>query len=91
MTTKAVRRGVVSFFLVYLLAVTWPLATLFGSAEPMILGLPFSMAWVTAWILMGFVALLILDHFECREEDRDQKQRGVEYRDPQVRTRDVSR
>lgn len=71
MTLKLVRCSVVIFFLLYLVAVIWPLATLVSAAEPMILGLPFSLAWAVAWILLGFMALLILDHFERREEESE--------------------
>lgn len=67
---RIVRRCALAFFVVYLLAVIWPLATLVSAAEPMILGLPLSMAWAIVWILLGFVALLILDRFECRHESR---------------------
>ncbi len=78
MTVKIVRRCALVFFLIYLLAVIWPLATLVSAAEPMILGLPFSMAWVAAWILLGFVVLLILDRFERREEDRARERQDSE-------------
>ncbi|MEM9304378.1 MAG: hypothetical protein AAGE01_19865 [Pseudomonadota bacterium] len=63
-----IRRLAVAVFVVNLLAVTWPVAKLVRSAEPLILGLPLSMAWPIGWILVGFVTLLILDHFEKQEE-----------------------
>lgn len=71
MTLKFVRCCVLVFFLVYLVAVIWPIATLVSTAKPMIVGLPLSMAWAIAWILLGLVALLILDRFESREKDRN--------------------
>jgi|GEM_PF-307946 len=73
---RMVRRCALAFFVVNLLAVIWPLATLVSVAEPMILGLPLSMAWAIAWILLGFVALLILDRFECRHESRQEGRDG---------------
>jgi len=65
-----IRRIAIGIFLLNLLAVTWPVARLFRSAEPLVFGLPFSMAWPITWILIGWMTLLILDHFEKREEDR---------------------
>ncbi len=79
---RIVRRCALAFFVVYLLAVIWPLATLVSAAEPMILGLPLSMAWAIAWILLGFVALLILDRFECRHRGQDVDVAGHVGRDP---------
>ena len=41
-----------------LLAMTWPGYAWFGnSIEPYVLGLPFSLAWVVAWVLATFVVL----------------------------------
>ena len=59
-----IRRLAIGVFLLYLLAVTWPLATVFRSSEPLVLGLPLSMAWPVSWILIGFITLLVLDHSE---------------------------
>lgn len=70
LTRHLIRRIVFGIFLLNLLAVTWPVASLFRSAEPFVFGLPFSMAWPIIWILIGWITLLVLDHFEKREEDR---------------------
>ncbi len=63
-----IRRLAIGVFLIYLLAVTWPVATLFRSPEPLVFGLPSSMAWPVAWILIGLIALLVLDHFENKDK-----------------------
>lgn len=68
MIRSLIRRLAVGVFLLYLLVVIWPAATLFGSAEPFVFGLPLSMAWPVAWILIGFITLLVLDHFENKDE-----------------------
>ena len=60
------RRLAVAVFVLNLLAVTWPVAPWFGAAEPLILGLPLSMAWPAAWIIIGWITLLLLDHTENR-------------------------
>lgn len=44
------------------LAVVWPGHAIFGSATPLILGLPLSFAWIILWVIISFVAMLAL-HF----------------------------
>ena len=68
MNRPLIRRLAVGVFLVYLLVVIWPVAILFRSAEPLVFGLPFSMAWPVAWILIGFAMLLVLDYSENKDE-----------------------
>ena len=63
-----IRRLAIGVFLLNVLAVTWPVVSLFRSPEPLVLGLPLSMAWPVAWILIGFIMLLVLDHFEERDK-----------------------
>lgn len=38
-------------------ALVWPVYPLFGSAFPLVLGLPLSLAWVVLWLVVTFVAL----------------------------------
>lgn len=59
-----IRRLAIAVFLLNLLAVTWPVLILFRSPEPLVFGLPLSMAWPIAWILIGWVMLLVLYHFD---------------------------
>ena len=67
MIRPQIRRLAIGVFLFNLLALTWPVATLFRSPEPLVFGLPLSMAWPTAWILIGWIMLLVLDYFENRK------------------------
>ncbi|MEL7449032.1 MAG: hypothetical protein AAFN78_07465 [Pseudomonadota bacterium] len=67
MPKPLIRRLAIGIFVLNLLAVTWPGATFFRWAEPLVFGLPLSMAWPIGWILIGWVMLLVLDHFENRE------------------------
>lgn len=69
MRRTRIRRVVAVFFILYLLAVTWPVAGWFGAAEPFILGLPLSLAWPVVWIVLGFLMLLLLDRGERNGED----------------------
>jgi hypothetical protein len=73
MKIRWVRTGVALFFLLYLLAVTWPLGTLFAGAEPLVLGLPFSFFWPVLWIAAGAVVLAVLDRAEERERSGDRQ------------------
>ncbi len=67
MIRPLIRRLAIGLFLLNVLAVTWPVVTLFRSPEPLVFGLPLSMAWPIAWILFGWVMLLVLDHFENKD------------------------
>ena len=41
-------------------ALTWPGYSWLGNRiEPLILGLPFSLAWVIGWVLLTFIALVV--------------------------------
>ena len=63
-----IRRLAIAVFLLNLLAVTWPVLIPFRSPEPLVFGLPLSMAWPIAWILIGWVMLLVLYHFDNKVE-----------------------
>jgi hypothetical protein len=43
-----------------MLAIVWPVYPLAGSIQPYVLGLPFSFAWVVGWLIVVFVALVLL-------------------------------
>ncbi len=68
MIRPLIRRLAIGLFLLNVLAVTWPVVTLFRSSEPLVFGLPLSMAWPIAWILLGWIMLLVLDHFENKDQ-----------------------
>lgn len=72
MRLRQIRIGVLLYFLAYLAAVIWPGALLFRSAEPLILGIPFSLFWPGLWILLGGGALALLD----RAEEAGARDRG---------------
>lgn len=42
------------------LALIWPVYPFAGSIRPYLLGLPFSFAWVVGWLVVMFVALVLL-------------------------------
>ena len=66
-----IRRIAIGVFLLYALAITWPVASLFKDSTPLVLGFPLSMVWPVAWIVVGLVMLLVLDHFESKSQDEN--------------------
>ena len=72
MGVRWVRRGTALFFVLFVLAVTWPGMLPFNQIHPLVLGLPFSMFWIALWVFCSFLVLLFVDRVEGRsrgEED----------------------
>lgn len=69
MKRHLIRRLTILFFAVYLLAVIWPVATWFSGPAPLVFGLPLPLAWSIAWILGGFIVLIVLNWVEERDQD----------------------
>ena len=59
----------VVFYTAFVLAVTWPGMIPFNRIEPLVLGLPFSFAWVVMWVVGSLIVLLALDRVEGRERE----------------------
>lgn len=58
--TRRVYRVATAFFVVVFVALVWPVYSLFAAAEPRVLGLPLSLAWVVGWVIASFLGLLTL-------------------------------
>ena len=71
MNVRWVRRGAALFFLLFVLAVTWPGMLPFNRIHPMVLGLPFSMFWIGLWVFCSFLVLLVVDRVEGRNREGD--------------------
>lgn len=56
----------VAYFVAYAVVVTWPGALPFNRVRPLVLGLPFSMAWIALWIVGAGLVLWALDRTEAR-------------------------
>ena len=69
MSVRRVRWGAALFFLLFVLAVTWPGMLPFNRIHPLVLGLPFSMFWIALWVLGSFLVLLLVDWVEGRARD----------------------
>lgn len=64
-----IRRGAVLFFILFLVAVTWPGMIPANRIRPLVFGLPFSMVWIAAWVLISFFVLLLLDWDEGKRRE----------------------
>jgi len=70
MSARLLGRLTKAYVVLFALAVTWPGMTLANRVEPLVLGLPFNLAWVAIWVVIGFVLLVLLDRAVTREEER---------------------
>lgn len=70
-SVRWVRRGAAIFFLLFVLAVTWPGMLPVNRIHPLVLGLPFSMFWIALWVFCSFLVLLLVDWVEARARDRN--------------------
>ena len=66
MNIRWVRTGAIVFFLLFIVAVTWPGMTPGNRIFPLILGLPFSMVWIATWVVLSFLVLVAVDSAEGR-------------------------
>jgi sterol desaturase/sphingolipid hydroxylase (fatty acid hydroxylase superfamily) len=57
-------RAFVIFTIAMMAVMVFPLFAIGNRIEPMVLGLPFSMAWVVGWILVEFVVLVGFYRYE---------------------------
>lgn len=64
MTVRTTRVLAAGFFVVFLVAVTWPGMIPFNRARPLVLGLPFSMAWVAFWVILACLVLWLVHAVE---------------------------
>jgi hypothetical protein len=55
-----------AYLVAALVFVTWPGLLPFARIEPLVLGLPFSMAWIAGWVIGVLVVLVLLDRVEKR-------------------------
>lgn len=70
MDIQIVRRIVLAFFTLYLIGVIWPVASLVKGGSTLVLGFPLPFAWAIGWIILGGIALALLEWAESRHERR---------------------
>lgn len=66
MRVRTARALTVVYFSLMLITVTWPGILPFSRVRPLILGLPFSLAWIAGWVAGSVVVLYLLDRVEKR-------------------------
>lgn len=54
---------------VMLLAFTFPFYGIANRVEPILFGMPFAMFWITAWIVLGAIALAIVYLVDPRKDE----------------------
>ncbi len=64
------------YFTTALVFVTWPGLVPFARARPFVLGLPFAMAWIAAWVAGAVVVLVLLDRVERRHRSDEPRHRS---------------
>ncbi len=60
-----------AYHLLMLFFVTWPGILPFAKAEPLVFGLPFTMAWIAGWIAGSVIVLTLLDQVEKQHRIED--------------------
>ncbi len=63
---RRLRRAVALFFCLVFLASIWPVYPLFSRIQPLVLGLPFSLAYLVILLVAAFLVLLGLYLWEQR-------------------------
>jgi len=63
------RRAAGVFLVFFVFVATWPGIMPFNRIEPLILGLPFIMAWYAGLLLLTLVVLYLVDRVESRERE----------------------
>lgn len=66
MRTRLVRIVAAIYFVLFAVAVTWPGMVPFNRIYPLVLGLPFSLAWIAFWVTGGIFVLWLVDAVERR-------------------------
>jgi hypothetical protein len=74
MSGRGVRVLFVVFFIAYTVLLTYPGLLWFNRIRPFVFGLPFTMAWIALWIVLGFIVFLITN----AAVERENAETGVE-------------
>lgn len=68
MNARRARQLTIGFFVLYTIFLTFPGVLPFNRIQPLVFGLPFSLLWVTLWVALSGVVLLLLYRVEARAE-----------------------
>jgi hypothetical protein len=70
MSVRTARRIAFGVLALYAVVLTWPGLLPFNRIEPLVLGLPFVMFWIAAWVVLVGLALALLNAAETRAAER---------------------
>ena len=66
MSRKLAYRLVIGYFIVVVLTTMWPIYPFFSRIRPLLLGMPFSLAYLVFLIVLSFLVLVSLYTWEGR-------------------------
>ena len=71
MSRKLAYRLVIGYFIVVVLATMWPIYPFFSRIRPLILGMPFSLAYLVFLLVLSFLVLVGLYTWERRRDEME--------------------
>lgn len=69
MSGRLARWLIVVWGAAYVVCLSWPGLVPFNRIEPKIMGMPFVMAFVAGWLVLGLLVLIVVDRAISAEED----------------------
>lgn len=73
MSARAARILFVIYMIAMAIFLMYPGILPFNRVRPLILGMPFNVVWVAAWVALGFVVLLVVDRAITRAESQQER------------------
>ena len=70
MSRRLVYRLVIGYFIVAVLSTMWPIYPIFSRIRPLVVGIPFSLAYLVFLVLLSFLVLLALFTWEQKQDRR---------------------
>ncbi len=71
MSRKLVYRLVIGYFIVAVLTTMWPIYPFFSRIRPLILGMPFSLAYLVFLVVLSFLVLVTLFSWEQKRDGKE--------------------
>lgn len=69
---RRVYLGATAVLVVVFCVLVWPVYPHFADIRPLVLGVPMSLAWVVAWLLVSFATLLAVFLWEGRQGGQEE-------------------
>ena len=71
MSRKLVYRLVIGYFIVAVLSTMWPIYPFFSRIRPLVLGMPFSLAYLVFLVVLSFLVLVSLFSWEHKRDGKE--------------------